>query len=145
MLRSTHSCRPETGRRTDRGSTLAAALALAFLMFAITTVCLVRVAASYSQMKMRHNQASALFLAEAGIQKAASRLLTDRSYTGEKGTRLPTGSFDVIVTRAGGGYVVTSTGYPDTPFKHKFHKTVRATIAITGAGAFRVSDWRENP
>ena len=128
-----------------RGSTLVAALALAFLVFAITILCVARVAASYAQISMRHNQTSALFLAEAGIQKAAAALLSDSSYAGEKGTKLPTGAFDVSVTRSGGGYVVTSTGHADTPFQKKPRKSIRAVVTITGGGSFRLSDWRENP
>jgi uncharacterized protein YraI len=128
-----------------RGSTLAAALALAFLVFVITTVSLARVAATIARVNLRHQQANALFLAEAGVRKAAHELMANRAYTGERGTRLPTGSFDVSVSKAGGGYTVTSTGRAASPFPHKARTTVRAVVTIIGAGSFRISDWREHP
>lgn len=132
------------GLRNNRGSTLAAALALAFLIFAVTTISLARVASIYAEANARHNQASALFLSEAGIRQAAHRLTQNPSYTGEKGTRLPTGYFDVSVAQGQGSYVVTSTGYADSAFKRHPRKTVRASVSVSGR-SFRVSDWRENP
>jgi Tfp pilus assembly protein PilX len=127
----------------NRGSTLAAALALAFLIFAVTSICLARVASTYAEAGARHNQASALFLAEAGIRNAGHALVNNANYAGEKGTRLTTGCFDVSVTRGSGGYIVTSTGHVDSALKIHPRKTVRATISITGR-SFRISDWREN-
>lgn len=130
-----------TGSR--RGSTLAAALALVFLIFAVTTILLARVASIYSDAGARRGQTCAIFLADAGIQKAAHRLAQDRSYTGEKATRLPTGSFDVSVTRGGAGYAVTSTGYAESSFRRHPKRTIHATILVTGR-SFRIVDWREN-
>ena len=52
-----------------RGSTLAAVLALAFLVTAVTTISLARIACSWSQISSRHRQAKALFLAEAGVER----------------------------------------------------------------------------
>lgn len=130
--------------RSRRGSTLAAALALVFLIFAVTTISLARVASIYAEANARHNQASALFLADAGLHKAAHRLAQDSSYAGEKGTRLPTGYFDVRMTHGSGGFIVTSTGYADSPFKRHPRKTVRATVTVAGR-SFAISDWRENP
>ena len=133
-------------RGTDRrGSTLAAALALAFLVTAITTICLARIACSWAQVSSRHRQANALFLAEAGVRKAGQSLITDRSYTGETGTRLPTGTFDVTVRQAGGGYEVTSTGTADSAIKLGRKRTVRATITLGGGESFRIENWREHP
>lgn len=140
MISRASLCR-ETANR--RGSTLAAALALVFLIFAVTTIMLARVASIYSDAGARRGQTSALFLADAGIQKAAHRLARDPSYAGEKGTRLPTGSFDVSVTRGGAGYAVTSTGYAESPLKRHPKRTVRATVLVTGR-SFRIADWREN-
>ena len=131
--------------RGSRGSTLVAALALVFLIFLITTLCLGRVAASYTAITMRHDRTNALFLAEAGIQKAGQRLLADSSYRGERGTRLPTGYFDVRITESDGGYVVTATGHADSPFAAKPKKSVRATVRIVGHNSFRISGWREDP
>ena len=128
----------------SRGSTLAAALGLVFLIFAITTISLGRVASTYAQMAEQHDLASALFLADAGLQNAAHRLTIDRAYSGEKGTRLPTGKFDVKVEPAAGGYVVTSTGHAGTALRRHPRKTVRAVVFVTGR-SFRISDWRENP
>ena len=132
----------------QRGSTLAAALALVFLIFAVTTILLARVASIYSESGVRRSQTSALFLAEAGIQKAAHRLTQNPTYTGEKATRLPTGAFDVSVTRSGAGYAVTSTGYADSPLRRHPKRTVRATVRILslskGGRSFRIADWREN-
>lgn len=129
---------------SGRGSTLAAALALAFLIFAVTAISMARVASIYAEATARRNQASALFLADAGIRKAAHSLVQDTSYTGEKATRLATGYFNVGVSREGGAYVATSTGYADSAFKRHPRKTVRASIAISGR-SFHISDWRENP
>lgn len=133
-------------RGTDRrGSTLAAALALAFLVTAITTISLARIACSWAQISSRHKQAKALFLAEAGVRKAGQLLTTDRSYTGESGTRLPTGTFDVTVRQAGGGYEVTSTGAADSAIKLGRKRTVQATIRLGGGESFRIENWREHP
>lgn len=142
MLRAARSYCRGTG---NRGSTLAVALALAFLIFGITSICLSRVAASYAQIAGKHDRASALYLAEAGVQNAARQLSADQGYTGETGSRLPTGTFDVKVTKSGAGYVITSTGYADSPFKKKPRKTVQATVLISGSGSFSISDWREDP
>jgi len=140
LISTASSCR-ETANK--RGSTLAAALALVFLIFAITTILLARVASIYSEAGERRSQTSAMFLAEACIQKAAHRLTQNPTYTGEKATRLPTGSFDVKVTRNAGGYDVTSIGSADSPLRRHPKRTVRATIHVTG-GSFRIADWREN-
>lgn len=121
-----------------------AALALVFLIFAITAVYLGRIASSYAMVTMRHNQASALLLAEAGVQKAAERLIADNAYTGEKGTKLTTGYFDVSVAQGNGNYIVTSTGYADSPFDRKPKMRVQAEVRISG-GAFRIVKWRQNP
>ena len=142
MLTSAHSCRHVTCSRS--GTILVAALALAFLIFAVTTASLMRVASSAALVNIRHAQQSALFLAEAGIQKAAYRLMREPSYTGETGTRLPTGSFDVKVQRHGQRFLVTSTGRVDSPFKNKPRKTLRASIRIMSPKGFQVLDWREN-
>lgn len=133
------------GRLGNRGSVLVAALALVFLIVSITTVSLMRAAALSAQAGLRHQQASALFLAEAGIQKAAREILDSNAYAGERGTRLQTGSFDVAVTRSARGFEATSTGYADSPFRHKPRQTVRATVIPRGANSFRIADWRENP
>jgi len=133
--------RPGTG---NRGSTLAAALALAFLIFAVTTISVGRVAGGYRQVTMRHNQTTALFLAEAGVQSAGAHLLANRAYSGEQGTRLETGSFDTSVTPGDGGYVVRSTGHADSALGAKPRTTVQATIRLSGR-SFRVVNWRENP
>ena len=127
-----------------RGSTFVAAIALVFLIFAVTAVTLVRVASIYAQAAARHNSTRALFLAEAGIQKAAHRLASDAAYTGERGTKLATGTFDVTLSRGNGGYVVTSTGHSDSAFKLKPKKTVRAIVKVSG-GSFGIADWREDP
>lgn len=142
MLRAARSyCRGTA----NRGSTLAVALALAFLIFGITSICLSRVAASYAQIAGKQDRASALYLAEAGVQKAARRLLADRNYGGETGATLPTGAYYVKVTKSGADYVITSTGLADSPFKKKTRKTVQATVQVTGPGSFRIVDWREDP
>ncbi len=128
-----------------RGGTLTAALALVFLIFAVTVISLGRVAFIYTGIAHQHNMASALYLADAGLQKAALRLTSDHAYSGENGTRLPTGTFDVRVRRHGDGYIVTSTGHADSAMRrHGSKKTIRAMVVITGR-FFRISDWRENP
>jgi Tfp pilus assembly protein PilX len=131
-----------------RGSTLFAALALVLLIFAVVTVCLARVASIYTEAGRQRGQTCALYLAEAGLQKAAHRLTQDASYSGEKQTRLPTGCFDVKVTRAGSGYAVVSTGYADSPLARHPKRTVRATVTVTlrspKGGAFAITNWREN-
>lgn len=129
---------------SKRGSTLALALGLTFLIFVITTASLVRVASSYTQVTTRHNQTSALYLAEAGIAKAAAQLAEDSAYSGEKGTQLPTGTFDVTVQPQGGSYVVTATGHANSALRNKPKKTVRATVVPAG-GSARISNWREDP
>ena len=160
------------GTKSNRGSTLAAALALVFLIFAVTTICLARVASVYAESSARRGQTTALYLADAGIQKAAHRLTQNPAYSGEKGIRLPTGSFDVKVSRTASGYELTSIGYANSPFKNHPKRTVRATVRILSSsrsilslskdalsqqnslsrsilslskdGSFRISDWREN-
>jgi hypothetical protein len=134
----------DTRMSRDGGSVLVAALALVFLIFAITTLCLGRVISSSSRVAVRHGQSSALFLAEAGIQKAARQATADPTYTGERETKLPTGHFDVRVERGGSSYVVTSTGYAASPLREKTKVTVRARVSKVGGG-FRVTDWEENP
>ena len=126
-----------------RGSTLAAALGLVFLIFAVTTIFLARVASTYSDVSGRRAMTSAVFLADAGIQKAAHRLLVDPSYPGEKGARLPTGSFDVSVSREGAGYSVTSTGRTDSALKSHPKRTVRAVVMLSSR-SFRIVNWRES-
>jgi hypothetical protein len=121
-----------------------AALALVFLIFAVTSLYLGRIAGAYSQIIMRHGRTSALFLADAGVQKAAMRLLDDPDYSGEQGTKLATGRFDVKVTREGSAYIITSTGFADSPFKRKPKMTVQASVRLEGNG-FRIMKWRENP
>lgn len=133
------------GKLDNRGAVLVASLALAFLMAAMTTVVLMRSASLLGQASLRHKQASALFLAEAGVQKAAAEVLVDPKYSGERGTRLETGSFDVSVTREGRGFVITSTGFADSPFRRKPRQSVRAVVLPSGGGRFRIADWRENP
>ena len=125
-----------------RGSTLAAALALTFLIFAITAISLARVASVFGEASFRHNQASALFIAEAGIRQAAHKLTTDSNYRGEKGARVSTGYFDVSVADNRGAYQVASTGYVDSPLKLHPRKTVRARVSINGH-TYMISDWRE--
>lgn len=127
-----------------RGSTLTAALALVFLIFAVTTVALGRVAFIYTEIAHRHNMASALYLADAGLQKAAFQLTQDPKYLGESGTRLPTGTFDVKVQREGRGYAVTSTGHAASAMKRHPKKTIRAVVFVSGH-SFRLSNWKENP
>lgn len=140
---SRHSC-TLVGRAANRGSVLAAALALVFLIFSITSISLVRSATLFTQARTRHQQTVALFAAEAGIQKAAAELLANAGYSGEKGTQLATGSFDVAVRKAAQGYTVTSTGYAKSAFKQKPRMTVRARVVPSGE-AFRILDWSENP
>jgi hypothetical protein len=141
---SRHSC-THADRLGNRGSVLVAALGLVFLIVGITTVSLMRAAALYTQAGLRHQQASALFLAEAGVQKAARELVRSEAYAGERGTRLDTGSFDVTVARTAQGFEVTSTGYAGSAFKRKPRQTVRAVVVPRGASSFRIVDWRENP
>ncbi len=141
MISTALSCRAVRG---NRGSTLAAALALAFLIFAVVSISLARVGLQYAQAQARHNQTSALFLAEAGLRQAGQALVKDSAYTGETGTRLANGFFNVDVVRSGDGYVVTSTGYAQTPLKRQPRKTVQATVTVSGR-SFRISNWRENP
>jgi Tfp pilus assembly protein PilX len=131
-------------REGNRGSVLVAALALVFLIVSITMVALMRGASLYAQAGLRHKQASALFLAEAGVQKAARELSRSKAYAGERGTRLATGSFDVAVAPSERGYEVTSTGHADSAFERKPRQTVRAVLVIR-ADSFRIADWRENP
>lgn len=128
-----------------RGSTLAAVLALAFIVTAITTISLARIACSWSQISSRHRQAKALFLADAGVRKAGQMLLTDKTYAGEMGAKLPTGSFNIIVKPAGPAYEVTSTGIADSAIKLGRKRTVQAKIRLVGGQSFRVEDWRERP
>jgi hypothetical protein len=131
--------------RSKRGSTLAAALALVFLIFLVTCASLARVASSWTQVGLRHRQSSALLLAEAGIQNAAHRLLRDEAYTGERSVALPTGTFNVSVDRSGSDYIVTSTGYVKSPIKSGLRKTIRATVIISGSDSFRIMNWKEDP
>ena len=138
-------CRRAIVRNNKRGSTLAAALALAFLVFAITTASLTRVASSAAQVRLRHDNASAAFLAEAGIQMAACRIMTNSSYTGEKGMELPTGSFDVTVKRSGTDYAVTATGHAFSLTKHGSKKTILAKVRVIPGKSFRITDWRQDP
>ena len=144
-MKSQASFHRAIARSGNRGGTLAAALALAFLIFVITTASLVRVASSATQVRLRHTQATALFLAEAGIQKAARSLLADNSYTGETGAKLPTGTFDTRVARSEADYVVTSTGHANSPANRGSRKTVQATVRVQSAKSFRITDWREDP
>lgn len=137
------SSHPEIANSERRGSTLVAAVALVFLIMAVTTICLARIASIYAESGRQRGQTSALYLAEAGIQKAAHMLVGNPSYAGEKGTRLPTGSFDVQVARNGAGCAITSTGFADSPLAKHPKRTVRATVTVT-RGSFRVTDWREN-
>lgn len=127
-----------------RGSALAAALALAFLIFAVATTSLLRIASSYTRITSRHLQTAALFAAEAGVRNAAARLALDRSYSGGSGGALPTGSFDVSVARDGDAFVVTSTGR-SVSARMSGRKTVRATVRLAGDRSFRIDDWREDP
>lgn len=131
--------------KSRRGSTLAAALALALLVFMITCASLARVAASWTQVGVRHRQSSALFLAEAGIQDAAHNLLKNKSYAGERGIIMPTGNFDTKIDQGDGGYIVTSTGHVKSPIKTSLRKTIQAKIVISGSGSFKIMDWREDP
>ena len=126
-----------------RGGTLVAALTLVFLILAVTTICLARIASIYAENGRQRGGTAALYLAEAGIQKAAHALARNPSYAGEAGTRLPTGTFTVKVSRTGRTYDVTSTGFADSPLAKHPNRTVRATLIVTG-GSFRVTDWREN-
>lgn len=126
-----------------RGSTLVAALALVFLIMAVMTIALARVASIYAETGRQRGNTCALYLAEAGIQKAAHALARNRSYAGEKGVRLPTGTFDVRVAQDGEDYTVTSTGYADSPLAKRPKRTVLATLTPNGA-SFRVTNWREN-
>lgn len=126
-----------------RGSTLVAALALVFLILAVTTICLARIASIYAENGRQRGNTSALYLAEAGIQKAAHALARNPSYAGEVGTRLPTGSFAVKVARIGASYALTSTGVADSPLARHPTRTVRAILTLNGK-SFRITDWREN-
>ncbi len=138
-LSSARSARIE-GRR---GSTLVAALALVFLILAVTTLCLARIASIYAESGRQRGRTTALYLAEAGLQKAAHALAHNPSYTGEDGARLPTGAFTVKVSRSGAAYGVTSTGFADSPLARHPRRTVRATVTI-GVSSFRITDWRED-
>lgn len=131
--------------KSSRGSALTAALALVFLIFLITCVSLARVAASWTQIGIRHRQSSALFLAEAGIHNAAHQLLKDRAYNGEKNVTMPTGTFDVTVDKTQEGFIVTSIGHVKSPINKSSRKTVQATIEILDSDSFRITRWRENP
>lgn len=135
---------PRSALRLRRGSALAASLALAFLIFAVATTSVLRIASSYTRITSRHLQTAALFAAEAGVRNAAARLAIDRSYSGEKDGVLPTGSFDVSVAREGDKFVVTSTGRSESA-RMSGRKTVRAVVRLAGDGSFRIGDWREDP
>jgi Tfp pilus assembly protein PilX len=130
--------------RGSRGTTLVAALALTSLIFTIAMICLGRVAVSYSRITASHDQTNALFLAEAGVRRAGQRLLKDRSYAGEKAIAMPTGTFDVTVSRVGSSYAVTSIGRASSAFRRKPVRGVRAVVTIGGPNSFRISNWRED-
>lgn len=110
---------------------------------AATTICLARIASIYAENSRQRGNTSALYLAEAGIQKAAHALARNPSYTGESGTRLPTGIFTVKVSRSGAHYAVTSIGIAESPLARHPRRAVSATLIVT-EGSFRVTDWREN-
>ncbi|MCX6345744.1 MAG: hypothetical protein NT018_11835 [Armatimonadetes bacterium] len=144
-MKSAVLCRREIFRRKNRGSTLAAALALVFLVFAITTVSLTRIACTSTQISMRHRQTTALFLAEAGIRKAGQQLSVNSKYSGETGTALPTGTFDIKVKAEANGYMVTSTGIAKSGIKTGQKRTVRALVNVIRPGLFKIKKWVDNP
>lgn len=144
-MKSAVLCRREIFRRKNRGSTLAAALALAFLVFAITTISLTRIACSWTQISMRHRQTTAFFLAEAGVRKAGQQLSMNGQYSGETSTALPTGTFDVLVKAEANGYMVTATGYAKSGIKTGRKRTVKALVNVVGRGSFRIKKWVDNP
>jgi len=127
------------GTRRRRGAAITLALAVAFLVFALTTTSLLRVASTYTRVTLAHRQTTALFLAEAGLRKAGYELTRNPSYSGETATRLATGTFDVGVTRSGRGYMVYSVGHADAPTRQGCRKSIAATV-IVSRGGFRVTD-----
>jgi hypothetical protein len=119
------------------------AVVMIFLVLAAVTISLAHVTTTWARISRDHKQASATFLAEAGIQMAGQRLLTDRNYSGQAGVKLPTGSFDVKVTRSPTGYNVTSIGFAESAVSVGRKKSIRAVVVVTGARSFKVTDWKE--
>jgi len=92
--------------------------------------------------------AVALYLAEAGIERAVYELSQDNTWTsdGTIQTYLPSGQTDnyYYIVRAAGSNTVDATGYVGA---ENYSKTLRATVSISGTApgpwAVEVETWEE--
>lgn len=106
---------------------LAIFLAVASSILGYTTLNLSAVRQSYGQDQ-------ALYLAQAGIDKAISQLNQSSSYSGESDTALGNGVFSVSVTAIdSSNKKITATGYVPDSANPAFKKTVSATVAISAS------------
>ena len=88
-----------TRRRGVALLTVVIALALISVMLAATTWQLV---AQRRTLERRQNQAQAMWLARAGAERAAARLLAEPGYSGETVELIPGSQLHIAVKRAAG-------------------------------------------
>jgi hypothetical protein len=98
-------------RRDQRGSALLVALILLMVLGIGSAATWRALHFELEGTRVQGQQATAYFLAEAGLEKAVAMLRLDPAYTGEADTPLGAGGFTVRVTPLEpGAYHIESTG-----------------------------------
>jgi hypothetical protein len=88
--------------KDNKGNTLLFAVGILFIVFFIGT-SLVYLTNNESQKVVKSNKGnSALYVADAGIEKAMWELNRNSSYSGEEGTSLGDGQFTVVISTSAG-------------------------------------------
>jgi len=110
------------------------------IIFALVFMLIMTTAAvsliSYALLNLKgtrqdYNQNKALYLADAGLNKAIYELNRNPDYNGESDTALGEGVFSVSVTTlTGNSKRITSTGFIPNSANPKYFKTVKATLSI---------------
>lgn len=113
------------------------------IIFSLVLAALLMVASasvvSYTVLNLRQSRTAssgtqALYLAQAGIDKAINQLNLDANYSGETGTPLGAGELTVsVATLDGNNKRVTSTAYIPDNQNPLAVRTVKATVNITTA------------
>ncbi|MCL5667144.1 MAG: hypothetical protein M1383_05245 [Patescibacteria group bacterium] len=117
--------------RTQQGQIII--FALVFLAIIMTAAAAIM---NYTTVNLRGERQAlqkdqALYLAEAGLDKAVDALNQDPNYSGESNTVLGSGVFTVLVTAlSGNSKIITSTGYIPDSSNPQSARTVKAVLSV---------------
>jgi hypothetical protein len=113
-----------------RGHIVLVSLIFFGVFSAITSTFATSLVSSAKNAREASEDAEALHLAEAGIDRAIAALNANASYAGESDVALGSGTFTISVTSAGNEKVITSTGHVPNDTDPRAQKSVRITAGI---------------